>query len=491
MPQFRDYDQRQGVFRQFVPERLLEEQHPARIVDLVVERLDLNSVYAVYGEEGNVAYHAKMMLKVLFYSYLCGVMSCRKMEDGLEYRADFMYLSGDQVPDFRTLNNFRVRHMARLPELFSQIVLLCGALGMVDFKHLGIDGQKIAACSHFRNNVARARAQRQLKRVKRGMEKLLNEEPNDYATEEQLGNRRETLKRKKEKLEAALKELESLEDEQASVNLTDKDAKIMSHKDGRIVPSYNHQSAVDGKYGITCAVQTTQNTDMPEDLFPLVDEASKNADGQFETVLADSGFCAYDTLVEMEGRRKEPYYVPDRRFECEKEKTTPNKFGKARFRRQEDGSMICPAGHPMKQNGVQRFEDGHTRTYYRGTKCPDCELFDQCKKSTYRKYRRISIDSREEYRQQMRERLNSREGKHTYQKRQGIVEPPHGHDQKNLGWRQHRIRGLTKAAAEFQLIRIAMNIGKIARYRAAQLYRYARDAAAVPDIESMLNGAKT
>ncbi len=99
MPQFRDYDQRQGVFRQLVPERLLGEHHPARIVDLVVERLDLSSVYAVYGEEGNVAYHPKMMLKVLFYSYLCGLMSCRKMENGLEYRADFIFLSEDQVPN--------------------------------------------------------------------------------------------------------------------------------------------------------------------------------------------------------------------------------------------------------------------------------------------------------------------------------------------------------------------------------------------------------
>ena len=75
MPQFREYDLRQGVFRQFVPERLLEEHHPALIVDLVVERLDLNSVYAVYGEEGNVAYLPKIMLKVLFYRYLCRLMT--------------------------------------------------------------------------------------------------------------------------------------------------------------------------------------------------------------------------------------------------------------------------------------------------------------------------------------------------------------------------------------------------------------------------------
>ncbi len=70
---------------------------------------------------------------------------------------------------------------------------------MVDFKHLAIDGQKIAACSRFRNNVDRAHAQRKLKRVQRGMARLLNQVPDEYTTEEQLKNRTEMLKRKEEK----------------------------------------------------------------------------------------------------------------------------------------------------------------------------------------------------------------------------------------------------------------------------------------------------
>jgi transposase len=101
MPKFRTYDQRQSVIRQLVPAQLLEEDHPARIVDAVVERLDLEQIYACYKEEGKPAYHPKMMLKVLFYSYLIGVMSSRKMEAGLDLRADYVFLSGDQVPDFQ------------------------------------------------------------------------------------------------------------------------------------------------------------------------------------------------------------------------------------------------------------------------------------------------------------------------------------------------------------------------------------------------------
>ena len=107
----------------------------------MVELLDLGEIYADYAEEGKPAYHPQMMMKVLFYSYFCGLMSCRKIWDGMKNRADFIFLSGDQVPDFRTINAFRTRHTKVLPKLFSQIVMLCIELDMVDFAHLAIDGQ--------------------------------------------------------------------------------------------------------------------------------------------------------------------------------------------------------------------------------------------------------------------------------------------------------------------------------------------------------------
>lgn len=68
MANFKNYDQSQTVYRQLVPSQLLEEDHPARIVDAVVARLDLSQVYAWYKEEGKPAYDPCMMLKVLFYS---------------------------------------------------------------------------------------------------------------------------------------------------------------------------------------------------------------------------------------------------------------------------------------------------------------------------------------------------------------------------------------------------------------------------------------
>ena len=470
MPKFRTYDQHQSVMRQLVPAQLLEEDHPARIVDAVVERLDLEQIYACYKEEGKPAYHPKMMLKVLFYSYLIGVMSSRKMEEGLDLRADYVFLSGDQVPDFRTLNAFRTRHMAQLPGLFSQIVMLCSALGMVDFKNLAIDGQKIQGKASFRNTVDRVRAKKQLERVRKGMEKLLEREPEDTLDPAILEERKKKLERKEKRLAQALATLESLEDEGASVNMVDGDAKLMRHKDRRSVPSYNHQSAVDDRYGVTVAVATRQTVDRPEDLFELVDAAETNAGKAFETVLADSAFSDYESLRRMEEDRRETFLVPDKRQEVvDRGEPVRGEYDKSKFQANPEGTtMRCPQGKAMRLIHEKCFEDGHAERVFVGMGCEECPLRSACTKSKDGK-RRVVYDTREPYREMMRERLRSPEGRETYRKRQGIVEPLHGHDQKNLGWRQHYLRGLAKAALEFLLVRMARNIGKIARYKAREL----------------------
>ena len=471
MANFKEYDQTQTVYRQLVPSQLLEEDHPARIVDAVVERLDLAQIYAWYKAEGKPAYHPKMMLKVLFYSYLIGNMSSRKMENGLQTRADYIFLSGDQVPDFRTLNAFRTRHIAALPGLFTQIVMLCAALGMVDFQHLALDGQKIQANANFRNNLDRARATKRLGKIQKGMKKLLEQEPTEALPKETIEKRKIVLANKEARLLKTLEVLESLKDD-ASVNMVDADAAMMTHKDRRIVPSYNQQSAVDGKYGVTCAVATTQAGDKPCDLFSLVDEATNNAGQGFTAILADSGFADYGTLKAMEEERTETFYVPDKRCEItESGETSKGDYDKSKFCIEDEGHAIrCPQGSLMKMVSEKTFNDGHSERVFAGTACAGCPVRSSCTKAKTG-IRHISYDTREPFRQIMRERLQTIEGRERYRKRQGIVEPNHGHDQKNLGWRQHHLRGFAKANLEFVLLRAAGNIGKIIRYKAKEFLK--------------------
>ena len=472
MNNFREYDQSQGVFRILHPEELLEEDHPARIIDKVVESLDLTKLYESYSKEGNPAYHPKMMLKVMFYSYYDGTMTGRKVEKNLEDRASYIFLSGDQVPDFRTINVFRVRHLDILPELFAQIVMLCRSLDMIGFKNLAVDGQKIQANANFTKSYNNKRLVKRFEKLTKGMEKLLACEPTN-ANEEKLRKRRLTrLRKQKEKLERARESLRDLatENADATINLTDKDAPMMSHKDRTKKPSYNNQSAVDDKLGVTVAVQTTVTNDNAEHLEELNEQAKGNTGDLHENILADCGFCDYEHLEKMvDEKNPQKYYVPDPRFAIDE--SGGGKLGKydsCHFAFDEEGTLRCPEGQELRRDMIKQL-DGYTLTQYSGTACDSCSARSLCTKG---KKRTITIDSRSQYKEIMRRRLRDPKGRAIYRKRQAIVEAPHGDDQKNKKWRQHYLRGLKKAAIEFALMRIGSNLGKIIRFRAAEMLSY-------------------
>ena len=466
MENFRPYDQSQGAFRAIIPNDLLEPEHPARIVDKVVELLDLSSIYGWYQDQGNQPYHPRMMLKVLFYSYLTGTMSSRKMWDGLKNRADYIFLSGDQIPDFRTLNGFRSRHLVQLSGLFAQIVHLCTKLGMVDFKYLAIDGQKIQADATWRRSKTKKRLERSMKRVTEGMSKLLERDVSEDFPEQTKQKRMAELARQEKQLLALKGILEKIGDENANINMTDPEAKVMRHKDGRSLPSYNHQSAVDGKYGVSCAVKTEDRCDGDLDLFELVDQAKENTGEGHENVMADSAFGGYEVFQKMEQERSEQFFVPDTGFAAaEKGEGDKGKFDGSRFEKREDGTVICPGGHPMVLK-AERQEESHTLRIYAGTACGACPQRENC---TTAKQRTLNVDSREPLREAMREKLRTDRGREIYMKRQGIVEPVHGDDQRNKSWRQHLLRGKAKAALEFMLVRIGSNLSKIAKYRPGEL----------------------
>ena len=100
---------------------------------------------------------------------------------------------------------------------------------MIDFKHLAIDGQKIAACANFRNNLDKKRAIKQLEKITKAMRRLLEQEPTETVDAEVLEERRRRLKRKQENFSQALEFLNKEEDETASVNIVDREV----NRDGR------------------------------------------------------------------------------------------------------------------------------------------------------------------------------------------------------------------------------------------------------------------
>ena len=468
---FRSYDQDQSFFVVVTKDKFLDAEHPAVIIDAIVERLDLRKIYEVYSLEGNPPYHPKMMLKIIFYAYYISTMSCRLIWDAVINRSDFIYLAAGQVPNFRTINNFRLRHLKDLPYLFTQIAMMCKKLGLIGFEHLAVDGEKIQANASFKKSKNIKGIEKEYEKIKEGMEKLLNKDVNEYFTEEIKEKRVQRLSEKLDKLETFKKHLEEIGDKEKRINMTDSDANNMTHKDGSKKPSYNHQTAIDGKCGVVTAVQTTNTIDKPEDLLKIVDKSIENTGEKHEEITADCGFCDYNILQEVDEKRTEEFYLPDRRYETSKNGETKNgKYHIEKFTKDESGDYVCPAGLKMKCIQTKEYEDGHTVTIYEGTGCENCDKKEKCTKG---KKRRINVDSRVIYRDEMREKLKSEKGRETYMKRQGLIEPVHGDDQKNKGWIQHHLRGAFKAAMEFVLIRITTNLGIMIKHKRNEISGWA------------------
>jgi transposase len=131
--------------------------HLAWTVIDAVELLDLTALISSYrlGGRGRRAYDPTMMLTLLVYGYCCGQTSSREIERLCEHDAAFMVITGNQRPDHDTVAAFRVRHRDALKDLFTQVLVLCRAAGLVRVGTISLDGTKMRAnASSWANRTA-------------------------------------------------------------------------------------------------------------------------------------------------------------------------------------------------------------------------------------------------------------------------------------------------------------------------------------------------
>ena len=127
----------------------LPKNHNARVVSAIIDRLDISEIESGYKGGGASSYNPRMLLKVIVYAYLNNVYSGRKMEKLLVENIAFMWLSGMQRPDFRTINLFRSKRLAgKFDSLFTQVVLLLNEEGFVSLDVQYIDGTKIGSVAN-------------------------------------------------------------------------------------------------------------------------------------------------------------------------------------------------------------------------------------------------------------------------------------------------------------------------------------------------------
>ena len=472
---FREYDQSQTKIAWINYRGMLGEDHPAVIINDVVEYLGTEDIEQRYGEIGNPPYHPKLMVKTLIYGYSQGYFGGRPIYNNFMNDLGLRYLTNDDFPDHRTINLFRITFKDEFAEIFAKVVTLCIDLGLIGFENLAIDSQKLKANANLFQNKNMKGIQRELERIKKEILKLLEQDLSSDLQAIEQKRTMELLERRQKKLEEALIVLKAAggeNDPNIRFNLTDPESKVMTDKTGAKHPDYLVQNAVDDKCQVVTAFEVTNIPTDVGQLEPMKEASKKNTGRSHKHTAADAGYSTKEEYPRMASDPDTEYFVPDRT----KESSKKDPYSKWKFKYvPEHDVFICPNNKVVYLARVIE-EDGREVLVYEAEDCTGCPFGKHCLGKTKQgdenpsHNRTITIYPEDEYIKAMRTKLDSEAGKAIYQRRMATVEPFHGDIQKNRGFRQFNLRGLEKVNIEYCILSIAHNIRKIRLHARSVFY---------------------
>lgn len=414
--------------------------HLARfVVVLVRESLDLKEIEGSYRSEvGQPPFDPRLMTALMLHGYASGLYSSRRLARACVERADFMMIAAGDPPDFRTISDFRKRHLKALAGLFVQVLRLAEKAGLVKLGHVALDGTKIRANASKHKAMSYERMKKRQAELAAEVDRWLTAaEAADREEDKLYGDRRgdelpdwvadkqkflEKIGQAKAELEAEAKAAAEEEkrrrqkaDEErraagrkksgpepappseepppkAQRNFTDPESRILKTKDGYI-QGYNAQAAVDGQAQVIVAHGLVASTSDQDQLVVLIDGIKGNLGRRPQEASADAGYCSEANLAALRKRRVTAYIAT----------------GRAKHPGQDKRNLSARLTRAMRL-----------------------------------KLRRAGRRSR-------------------YRLRKQIVEPVFGQVKEARGFRQFLLRGIEKVKAEWALVCTAHNITKLAR----------------------------
>lgn len=242
-------------------------------------------------------------------------------------------------------------------------------------------------------------------------------------------------------------------------NLTDPDAPIMKGKKGFFDTNYNVQVGCSEDQIITYSNVVTDGNDKAQ-LIPALEGIRANTGQEIKIALADADFGTLDSLEYMQ-RHDICGYVPYRNMNATFD---DEPFNSVHFQYDPQRDVyLCPAQQSLEFIGIKKNK-GCAQEYrkYRTDACRTCPFHNDCC-SPKAIHRVILREVRQQLRDEMKERLNTDQGKRMYRRRLHPIEAIFGHFKYNLGYTRFLLRGLEKVKAEFTLMCLAYNLRKLAQ----------------------------
>jgi transposase len=408
-----------------------------------VATLDLSPIFAHYERElrGQPPFHPRMMVALLLYCYATGTRSSRKIMRRCHVDVACRVIVGDDIPDFRTISDFRKIHLARLEALFVEVLKLCALAGLAKVGTIALDGTKVKANASRHKAMSYDRMKSEEIRLKEEIAKLLAEaEATDKAEDIEHGPDRQgdelpgELARRQNRL-AKIQQARKLLEERArieaaeeaarrqaeeksppaippseavpgpkdQINFTDPESRIMKASNKGWDQCGNAQ-AVTNEHQIILAADVTQQANDVRQTVPMVDQTRANLDAAgvkeaIKAALGDAGYYSETNATDLKQRGIEPYLATERLKHNEKVAAAPR------------GRI--PHGLSAKQR--------------------------------------------------MARKLRTKVGREMYAKRKGMIEPIFGQLKQVLGFRQFSMRGLAAMRGEWRLMATVHNLLKLWR----------------------------
>src|SRR5664280_3295399 len=459
---------------------LLPDDHECFVYSDLFDQLDTTAIEKLYSDEGQHAYHPRLIVSILIYAYSRGTFSSREIERRCKEDLSFMYIAQMGCPNFRVLSDFRKDHTEFFHDCFKQTVKLAIELKLASLGNNSLDGSKFKANSSKHKAMSYKHLKQKEQQLANEIEALVAQakrcdQEEDQAYQEKTGYELpEDLKYKQErlnKIKAAKEALEQREEllnprkaieDKKQISFADTDARIMGKK-GDFDYRYNAQISVDADLQIIVGQHISFNANDKQEILPALKALQETTGRLPDKMTADNGYMSGANLEALEKSTVDAYIATDK---GEKQNPIPldeseRKLTKADFTYHEvHNTFTCPGGQTL--NLVRKSKEGEQ--VYQGSAevCAKCPYQARCCQSKKGEARTINTDDKEPLRQQMNVKMEQQASKAIYSKRKVIVEPVFGQI-KNSGFRGFSVRGKEKVAGEFSMVCAAHNFKKIAK----------------------------
>ncbi len=499
---FKSYCQEQQFLLPKDMNDFVAKGHIARLISCIIDRMDTNHIASTYKGGGTSSYNPKMLIKAWILGFTYRIYSCRLLAKALRENLPFIWISGNQQPDFRTLNNFRLRLKDEIKKIFKEIIIYGIENKIIEGKDVFIDHTKNEANSNKHKIVWKKQVEKQLVNIDEELDGLFKyiDELNDNEekifghkdlpeqeregfdkekmqdiinkinkrvkeneiSKERGGEDRRKVRRTKELLERkeSYNEKKKILANRNSYSKTDKDAVAMMMKDKiTIKPAYNEGIAVENGFVLDYII--SNNCADNVSFIPLMNGVIDNLGKVPENVHADGAYGNEETMSYLKNKTIGNFLKYNSYYKEKSKKWKENNRFEALIYDELKDEFTCPSGIKIKFE-YEREEETKSG-YKRKIKIYKTEE-NECSKCNFHKSKAKTMTISwkfEALKKQVKSNLNSEKGIMLRKRRGNEVESVFGDEKLNKLKRRYHLRGLKKVNIEAGLYYIAHNMRKI------------------------------